>query len=131
MFNITTASVAKQEDTVYTFNLQPSTQIPANTGEVWVRFPDYDYTWELPGFGSTHTCDGNILSVGSSADWFTPNCTNTYSNTIIADGTTSPAYSDFTNILSLEIENVKSPASFAATKNFLIATYDSSTKSYI
>ena len=72
-----------------------------------------------------------MTASGTSTEWYTPNCTNTYSNIIIANGDSSPAYNDNSNVLSLEVESVKSPASYATTKNFLVATYDRATKAYI
>lgn len=65
------------------------------------------------------------------SDWYTPNCTNTYFNKVIVGGDNTPAYTDLSKMLSLEIESIKSPSSFTTTKNFLIASYNSATMSYI
>lgn len=132
VFNITTSSTAKLDDTTYTFNLDPTTVIPATTGEIWIGFPDYDYMWEMPGFGNTHACAGNIVTSDDTSSWYTPLCTNTYAHKLILNGETSPSYTGATGeMLSLSIENVKSPSYFPMTKNFVIASFDTATGSYI
>jgi len=112
VFNITTSTTDKQADASYYFNIKPSISIPSTNGEVWIRFPDYDYNTELVGFGHVSTCDASSTNGATVTPWFTPTCTNTYKNTIIASGE-NPTYSVSNNMLTVTINNVKSPVSFA------------------
>ena len=112
VFNITTSTTDKQADASYYFNIKPSISIPSTTGEVWIRFPDYDYSTELVGFGHVSTCDASSTNGNAVTPWFTPTCTNTYENIIIASGE-NPAYGVSTNMLTITVNNVKTPVSFA------------------
>ena len=130
VFNITTSTTDKQADASYYFNIKPSISIPSTNGEVWIRFPDYDYNTELVGFGHVSTCDASSTNGATVTPWFTPTCTNAYKNTIIASGE-NPSYSVSNNMLTVTINNVKSPVSFAQLKNFEIAIYDTTTKAFL
>jgi hypothetical protein len=132
VFNITTSSDEKQDVANYVFNLDPATTIPATKGEIWVRFPDYDFAWELPGFGKTYTCAATKLVYNVSTPWFEPEaCTNSYENTVIASGSNTAYLTSGKEMLNFMISKMKSPSLYTNTKNIEIATYDNTTKAFI
>lgn len=128
--DITTSTNNKQEPVSYHFNIRPANTIAASKSEVWIRFPEYDYNWELIGYGNVHTCDASSSDGTTVTPWYTPTCTNSYKNIIVAGGE-NPNYSVSPHTLTVTVNNVMTPTSYTPLKNFEIAIYDNVAKKFI
>jgi hypothetical protein len=88
-----------------------------------MRFPAYDYHWEIGGFGANFTCDATTVLGDVQTAWFTPTCSNLYPQIISAWGS-NPAYTPGTNMLNVAVHGVKAPMIYTESKNFVLSTYN-------